>query len=278
MFLTHFFRLPYIFVGFKKAQNMKKYDDETRYDFLRRNIPRVLKRGRVNVIATGLENIPETDGFIVYPNHQGMFDVLNFIKAVPKRLVPLMKVENKKVPLLRGLIPIYNSELMDRSDVRQSMKVIQNITARVKNGENFLIFAEGTRSKRGNLMGTMKGGSFKAATMAQCPIVPAALIDSGKPFDEGGIRKVTVQVHILPAITYDEYKDLKTNDIAELVERRIKEKIAEVVPDSDPAKNPNYKILNAHITAEEEAKLEKEKAEKKAAAVEKAEKEEKAEK
>lgn len=253
MFITHLFRLPYLYFNFKKYTHKDKYDDETRYAFLRRMMPTVLRRGRVKLNVTGLENIPKEDGFICYPNHQGMFDVLCFIGGQDKRMVPLMKKENKGVPLLRDLIPIYNSPLIDREDVRQSMLVIKEMADRTKNGENFIIFAEGTRSRRGNLMGTMKPGAFKSATMAKCPIVPVALIDSGKPFDESSIRKVTVGVHFLPPLMYEDYKDMKTVEIAEVVTKMIKEKIAEVVPDTDPAKNPDYHIANAHITAEEEA-------------------------
>ena len=55
----------------------------------------------------------------------------------------------------------------------------------VKNGRNYLIFAEGTRSKHGNHPQEFKGGSFKAAMKAKCPIVPVALIDTYKAFDTG---------------------------------------------------------------------------------------------
>ena len=70
-------------------------------------------------------------------------------------------------------------------------------------------------------MGTFKGGSFKAATKARCPIVPVALIDSFKPFDTNTIKPVTVQVHFLEPLLYDDYKDMKTTEIAALVEERI---------------------------------------------------------
>ena len=62
-------------------------------------------------------------------------------------------------------------------------RVIVNVAKEVKTGRNYLIFAEGTRSKNGNRVGLFKGGSFKSATKAQCPIIPVALIDSFKPFD-----------------------------------------------------------------------------------------------
>ncbi len=67
--------------------------------------------------------------------------------------------------------------------------------------------------------------AFKAATKAKCPIIPVALIDSFKPFDMNSAAKVTVQVHFLEPITYDEYKDMKTHEIAEEVKHRIEEVI-----------------------------------------------------
>ena len=116
---------------------------------------------------------------------------------------------------------------IDRDDVRQSMKVIIDVTQEVKKKRNYLIFAEGTRSKNGNVLGEFKGGSFKAATKAKCPIVPVALIDSFKPFDSHSLKPVEVQVHYLKPLYYEEYKDMKTVEIAEEVKRRIEKAIEE---------------------------------------------------
>lgn len=54
------------------------------------------------------------------------------------------------------------------------------------------------------MIGEFKGGSFKAATKARCPIVPVALIDSFKPFDTNTISQVTVQVHFMEPLYYEE--------------------------------------------------------------------------
>ncbi len=96
---------------------------------------------------------------------------------------------------------------------------------KLKKGRNYLIFPEGTRSKNGNKIGTFKGGSFKAATKAKCPIVPVALINSFVPFDRNTIRPVTVQVHFLKPLEYEDYKEMKTTEIAALVEKQIQETI-----------------------------------------------------
>ena len=99
------------------------------------------------------------------------------------------------------------------------------MTEEVLQGRNYIIFAEGTRSKRGNEIGEFKGGSFKSAMNAKCPIVPVALLDAFIPFDQNSIRKTTVQVHFLEPIYYEEYKDMKSKEIAKMVEERIRNKI-----------------------------------------------------
>lgn len=107
------------------------------------------------------------------------------------------------------------------------MKVIGQVTEEVKSGRNYLIFAEGTRSREGNKLLEFKGGSFKSAIKAKCPIVPVALIDSYKAFDTKSAKKLTVQVHFLEPMPYEMYKDMKSQEIAELVRRRIEKVISE---------------------------------------------------
>ncbi len=72
---------------------------------------------------------------------------------------------------------------MNRDEIGQSMKVIQAVTEEVKDGRNYLIFPEGTRSKNGNQMLEFHNRSFKCALKAGCPILPIALIDSYKVLD-----------------------------------------------------------------------------------------------
>lgn len=61
----------------------------------------------------------------------------------------------------------------------------------------------------------------------QGAIVPVALLNAFEPFDRNSIAPVTVQVHFLEPIFYEEYKGLKTTAIAELVRERIVKTIAE---------------------------------------------------
>ena len=201
--------------------------EEKRYAFLQQITRRANHGGNLKLEFSGIENIPKETGFLVYPNHQGMYDMLALINTCKYPLSVVAKKEASEIPLLKQVFQCMQAFFIDREDLRQSMKVIQDVTKEVKNGRNYVIFAEGTRSRMGNRLLDFKGGSFKAATKARCPIVPAALIDSYKAFDTGSVKKATVQVHYLPPMYYEEYKDMKTVEIAEEVKRRIEQAIKE---------------------------------------------------
>ncbi len=63
--------------------------------------------------------------------------------------------------------------------------------------------------------------------MAKVPIVPVALIDSYKVYNSDHYGPVTTYVYYLEPIMYDEYKSMKSREIAAIVENRIKDKIKE---------------------------------------------------
>ena len=105
------------------------------------------------------------------------------------------------------------------------MGVIQAVIEEVKKGRNYLIFPEGTRSRQGNKMVEFHNGSFKCALRAKCPVLPVVLIDCFKVLDEKGCAPVSMQIHYLEPIPYDEYKDMKTTELAALVQGRIADAI-----------------------------------------------------
>lgn len=221
MVLRLIFRVPYYLLGIWWSGRRKNYDLEKAYAFIKKVTKAANRAGRVTIKSYGDENIPRENGFIFFPNHQGLFDVLVFLESCPVPFSFVIKKEASQVILLKQVIRALRSVVIDREDIRQSMEVINTVAEEVKKGRNFLIFAEGTRSKMENQLLPFKGGTFKSAVKAKCPIVPCALIDSFKPFDENSIQRVTVRLIYLPPIPYEEYSSMKTPEIAEMVKQRI---------------------------------------------------------
>lgn len=228
MVIRNIFLVPFMWIRLNYyASHVDKYTDEEHYKLLKFIDHRANKCGNVHIDAHGVENIPKENGFMFFPNHQGLYDVLAIMEACPVPFSVVAKKEVADVPFLKQVFACLRAYMLDRDDVRQAMKVIIDVSNEVKNGRNYLIFPEGTRSKNGNQIGEFKGGSFKAATKAKCPIIPVAMIDSFKPFDTKSIRQVTVQVHFLEPLYYEEYKDMKTTEIASIVHDRIQKTINE---------------------------------------------------
>ena len=227
MVLRLFIQAPYYFFRIWWCGKSKKISMEESFALIKKVTKKANRAGRVAVEAYGIENLPKEDGFILFPNHQGLYDVLVFLDSCPRPFAFVAKKEVRNVILLKQVMQALGSYAIDREDIKQSMQVIINVIKEVKAGRNYLIFAEGTRSKDGNHPQEFKGGSFKAATKSKCPIVPVALIDSYKAFDTGSIKPLTVQVHFLEPIYYEEYKDMKTTEIAAEVKRRIEATISQ---------------------------------------------------
>ena len=209
------------------AKHTDKYSEEKKYRHIQYILKTAVKSGNIDLQVFGKENIPEEDGFLMYANHQGLFDIIALSATCDKPWAAVLKKELYKLPFLKQVVDCTKSYPMDREDLRQSMEVIQAVTKEVKNGRNYLIFPEGTRSKKGNQMLEFHGGSFKCATKAKCPILPIAFIDSFKVLDQKGSKKVTVQIHYLEPISYEEYKDLKATELAKMVHARIEKILSE---------------------------------------------------
>lgn len=209
------------------AKHTDEIPEDKKYALLKKITVHANKGGRVKIDVHGQENIPREENFVFFPNHQGLFDVLSIIEASDRPFSVVAKIEVKNIFFLKQVFAIMKAKFMDRDDVRQSLKVILSVTDEVKAGRNFLIFPEGTRSKNGNHPGDFKGGSFKCAMNARCPIVPVAMLNSYQAFDTNSIHPVTVQVHFLEPLYYEDYKDMKSTEIAKIVRTRIVERIEE---------------------------------------------------
>ena len=225
MVVRLFMKVPYYIYYICKCSKEFEGAYELGFERCKHVTKKANKAGRVKIEAYGMDKLPKENGFIFYPNHQGLFDVLVFLESSTRPFSFVFKKEVKDVILLKQVIGALRAIPIDRKDLRQSITVIKTMAEEVTKGKNFIIFAEGTRRKKGNELLDFKGGSFKAAVKAKCPIVPCALIDSYIPFDVSSIKPVTVKLYYLDPIYYDEYKEMSTTEIAKLVKERIEEAI-----------------------------------------------------
>lgn len=200
---------------------------EERYTFTKNLIHKVNQKSRVRIHCYGVENLPQEQGYLMTPNHQGLFDALIMFDTHPTYFKAVIKKELLDVFVLKDVLRMIEFEAIDRDNLRASMKVIRKASKEMKAGRNYLIFPEGTRCRQKNQMLEFKGGTFKAAIDAKKPIVPIALIDCYKVFDYNTIAPVDAQIHYLEPLYYEDYQDMNSTEIAHCVQSRIQKCIEE---------------------------------------------------
>lgn len=220
---------PYIFYYFFKLiyveQHPEKYDEEARYAIGRNMVSAAMRNSFVQTRAYGIENLPKEGGYIMYPNHQGKFDVLGIVRSHEKPCTFVMDNKRSQLPFANEFIRLLKGARLNRSDMRSQVETILQIAKEVSSGRRYILFPEGGYAFNENHLQEFHAGSFKCALKARCPIVPVLLIDSYKVFASYTLRPLVTQVHFLPPIPYEEYKDMNTTQIAETVKETIRNKM-----------------------------------------------------
>ncbi|MBQ7896023.1 MAG: 1-acyl-sn-glycerol-3-phosphate acyltransferase [Oscillospiraceae bacterium] len=223
-------RLPkYIGIMHRMVDQAENYSEQQRYDYVRYLVGLMKKTGRIKTQGFGLENLPREGGYVMYPNHQGKFDAYSIVDTQEKPCSVVMDREMSYFPYVSEIIDTLAGKRMDINNNRQALKIINEVAKEVGEGRRFIIFPEGAYdNKKHNSLWDFKPGCFKTATKAKVPIVPVVLVDSYKVYNSWKLTPVKCQVHYLEPIYAEEYAQMNTQQIAELVKGKIAEKLKEL--------------------------------------------------
>src|SRR3954468_7625260 len=117
------------------------------------------------------------------------------------RLRVLYKADLRKLPILVRAFDLAGFVPLERGNREQSLPAIERAADALREGNSFLIFPEGTRSRTGELLPFKKGG-FIMAIRGQAPVVPVAIAGTRAAMRKGSliIRPVAVTVSFGPPI------------------------------------------------------------------------------
>ena len=96
------------------AAHPEKYEEIEMWSHIHYIMDRAVRSGNIDLVVTGLENLPEKDGFMLYGNHQGLFDVVAIAATWTRPLAAVLKKELGELPLLKQIRLCTASYTMDR--------------------------------------------------------------------------------------------------------------------------------------------------------------------
>lgn len=224
--------LPFILFYLGKAGYIERHDDKyteaDRYKVAKRAVSIMQRNGFIRTDVYGAENLPAEGGYVMYANHQGKYDALGIISSHQSPCTVVIDDKRSHQIITSQFITLLKGIRLDKTDMRVQLKTIINIAAQVKEGRRVIIFPEGGYYHNRNEVHEFLPGAFKCSIKSKTPIIPVVLIDSYKPFELNSLRPVTTQVHFLPPIPYEAYREMTSKEIAELTRSKIIATINEI--------------------------------------------------
>jgi 1-acyl-sn-glycerol-3-phosphate acyltransferase len=182
-------------------QGKAKEADQVTITMLKRFARRLIKIIGIEVEIIGQENLPKHGRYVLVGNHQGHADPFFPFLFMDRGLGFVAKKELRKLPIVPYLMELDHCVLIDRKDLRQSLKAIQEGAEFVRNGYPVMIYPEGTRSTSEKML-PFKSGALNLALKANAEIVPVTTVGSFWIHKKGSylIEKSKVRVVIDAAI------------------------------------------------------------------------------
>lgn len=209
-----------------------KESRERVYAILRKLANNMMKSASMEVRVIGRENLPKDETVLYMSNHKSLFDIIALVNIIEEPCIFIGKKELKKVPLIGSWFESLGCIYLDREDKREALKGIMKGIEELRNGQSVVIFPEGTRIS-GDKIGKFKEGGFKLATKSGVPIVPIAIHNSYKVFEEkNSIQKAVVTVSIGKSISTKNLTREEAVELPKKVEGVVKHLMGDIIAGS----------------------------------------------
>lgn len=162
----------------------------------------------IKLKVTGLENIDKNKTYVFVSNHSSQYDIVVLQKTIPNRMAMIFKKELAKIPFFGWQLAMGPYVMIDRENYEKAMQSIEEAKEKMKKQNiSIVVFAEGTRSKTGEIQ-PFKRGAFRLATQVGYPIIPTTIFGSNKIMPKGTykLRRGTIKVHFDNPIQSDGIK------------------------------------------------------------------------
>jgi 1-acyl-sn-glycerol-3-phosphate acyltransferase len=167
----------------------------------------LLKIIRIPLTVEGLEHLVPGQTYVYAANHRSQFDIFVLLAALPGEFGWVAKKSLFQIPVFGQAMHRLGNISVDRDNLKEAIKSLNQAAALVQGGRSFIIFPEGTRATSRELL-PFKKGVFIMALKAGQPIVPISI--SGtlaiQPRGSLHLRPGPVKVFISPPIDPQDFR------------------------------------------------------------------------
>lgn len=162
----------------------------------------------------GLEHIDRRKTYVIVANHNAMIDIPAFY-YIPLNFRWVSKREVFAVPFFGQFLLLHGDICIDRGKAAEALdQLLREGRKWLSRGASVVVFAEGTRSKTGEI-GRFKAGAFTLATQAGVELLPVVLdgtrtlIRKNKLFN----WRNRITLRVLPPIAVERLRATETHDL-----------------------------------------------------------------
>jgi 1-acyl-sn-glycerol-3-phosphate acyltransferase len=150
----------------------------------------------VKVKLTGTKNYTPGRSYVVVANHQSMVDIPVIHGFIGLHIKWVMKQELRKIPVLGIACHYLGCIFVDRSHHQAAIASIRKARKRISSKASVLFFAEGTRSRNGQVQ-PFKKGAFVFARETGLPVLPVTIRHSREVLPPDSLDLVPGLVEII---------------------------------------------------------------------------------
>ena len=187
-----------------------------------------MKFCNIHVDLYGKENLKKGETYVIYGNHKSMLDPVIIYNELHIKCTAIGKSElfNNKIMIL--IKDTFGAISLNRNNTREAVKSINLGIETLKDGLSVIIFPEGgilTRDEE--KMSGLRAGAYKLAIKSERSILPITLVGTSHIATTKLFKRKHIKLYIHKPITYEEFKDMNTNQIGMMVEDIINGDISE---------------------------------------------------
>ena len=212
-----------------RMKSLMKKSPEKRYHLLMKGFLKVEKILNINFEVVNNNRLTNSPQLIVV-NHRSNADATllgiahDNSELIPKNkpLIYIAKESINKIFIFRPFIKMTPIFLIDRQNLRQSVKIIRDVSKTSwENKYSISVFPEGTRNKTEEPLLPFKPGAMKFSQLNKMPIIPCVFINNEEILNKKRKTKINVKLIVGKEIPYYKLEHLSTQELSDLISKEM---------------------------------------------------------